>query len=64
MAELVYQFSHATDDRRRSGIICNATLVAVATIAVALRFASRRLKGARILWDDYMVVIALVRTFS
>ena len=36
-------------------------LTLLATIAVLLRFCARKIKNARIEWDDYLIVFALVR---
>lgn len=38
-------------------------LTLLATIAVLLRFYARKIKNARIEWDDYLIVFALVRRF-
>jgi hypothetical protein len=37
------------------------SLVALATIAVALRFVARKMAGSKLWWDDWILVIALVR---
>lgn len=38
------------------------SLVVAATFAVALRLVARRLSAAKYWWDDWMLVVALVRT--
>lgn len=35
-------------------------MIALSAIAVALRFASRRLSGVQLSWDDWLILIALV----
>ena len=47
--------------RSQSLIVVSSVLAVLASIAVALRFLARRLKGLRIWVDDYLIVIALVR---
>lgn len=51
---------HMNDDRRKDVVIAAVVCLAVAMIAVVLRFLSRRLAKARILWDDYMIIVGLV----
>lgn len=38
-------------------------VILVSTLAVALRFASRKLAGALLLFDDWTILIALVGSF-
>ncbi|MCJ1479168.1 hypothetical protein MMC13_007852 [Lambiella insularis] len=40
------------------------TLIVVATIAVTLRFAARRLSGVGLWWDDYLIVVSLVLSWG
>lgn len=39
-------------------------LTVLATVAVVLRFYSRRIKKVHLSWDDHSVVFALVGTFA
>ena len=40
-----------------------ATVLSIlATVAVILRFYARRIKKVHLSWDDYLVVLALVRS--
>lgn len=39
--------------------VCSV-MIALSAIAVALRFASRRLSGVQLSWDDWLILIALV----
>ena len=39
--------------------VCSV-MIALSAIAVGLRFASRRLSGVQLSWDDWLILIALV----
>ena len=60
-AQAQYQLDHVDESRanniRSSLIAC----LAIATIAVILRFVSRRMVTTSIRADDWMIVVALVR---
>jgi hypothetical protein len=60
-AEIRYQQLHIEDDRSPDVIASIAICLPAAYLAVALRFVSRRVAGAKLLWDDWLIVIALVR---
>ena len=50
---------------RQVQIVCvNSMLIFLSTLAVALRFVSRRVMKCRISMDDYVIVFALVCTMS
>ena len=53
-----YQLEH--DDRATKLISVNMVLAALAAIAVILRLCSRRVVRARIMADDYLIILALV----
>ena len=38
-----------------------AVLLGIATVAVALRLYARKISAAKIGWDDYLIIVALVR---
>ena len=40
------------------------SLVALATIAVVLRFVARKIAGSKLWWDDWILVVALVRKIT
>ncbi|KAI4193618.1 MAG: hypothetical protein LQ350_008233 [Teloschistes chrysophthalmus] len=58
--EVEYQLAHIRDDRSRELYASQSTCLALACIAVALKFVSRRLIKAKIMADDYMILFALV----
>lgn len=64
LASLQQQLLHANDDRRPEGLAWNTTFVVLATIAVLLRFASRKVAKAPYKSDDYMTVFGLVSYLS
>ena len=59
--EIAYQEAHITDNKAGSIIAASATCYAIGVVAVALRFLSRRLSKIRYEWDDWLVVLGLVR---
>lgn len=59
--ETAIQEAHIEDDRRLDLIIAVVVCLVAACFAVALRFVSRLLAKARLRWDDWMIVIGLVR---
>ena len=52
---------HTADDRRPQIIIIAVTCFTIATVAVILLFISRRLAKVQYGWDDWSVVVALIR---
>ena len=63
-AEIQYQLEHIHEDRSSDIVISHIVCMTLATVAVILRFTSRRLCKAAILADDYMILVALVRVIS
>ena len=61
-AEIEYEMSHIKDDRQKEMIVSSAICIAIAIIAVILRLVARRLSRAKIMADDYMIIVALVST--
>jgi len=59
-SEVQYQLEHIHQDRSRDIVVSHVICITLATVALVLRFASRRLCKAAILADDYMIIIALV----
>ena len=59
--ELQYQEEHKDDNRGPGILVSLAIMLAVAYIAVGLRFLSRRMIHARSSYDDWMMVVGLVR---
>ena len=55
------QLAHINDNRQATIVGLKVLLTALSTIAVALRLLSRRLVKAPFRYDDYAVVVALVR---
>lgn len=54
--------SNAYDQTRVPGLYAaTITLAVLQTIAVVARFAARRISAATLGWDDYTIVLALVR---
>lgn len=45
----------------RDQLIANTVLVAVSTLAIVLRFVSRRIRRSKIWWDDVCIVGSMVR---
>lgn len=59
-SEIQYQLDHIREDRSSDIVISHIICMTLATVAVILRFTSRRLCKAAILADDYMIIAALV----
>ena len=57
MTDLYYQ-SHQVQI-----YVVTALLLVIATVAVALRLAARRVSSAQFWWDDYTIIVALVLPF-
>ena len=61
-AEAQYQLDHINDSRVKDVLSSQIACFALATIAVILRFVSRRVSKIAIKADDWMIVVALVRS--
>ena len=59
--ELKYEILHKNDDRGPDLIAAYTACLALAYIAVTLRFISRRKSKNALLADDWTLVVALVR---
>lgn len=59
--ELLYEFEHINDNRGPDLIATYSICISLAYIAVILRFIARRAGRNALLWDDWMIVVALVR---
>ncbi|PVI02403.1 hypothetical protein DM02DRAFT_559798 [Periconia macrospinosa] len=58
-SDITYMMAHATEDRRPNFITANSICLALAVIAVALRFLSRSLARIPFQLDDWTIIIAL-----
>ena len=65
-AQIKYQLDHADEDRGGEVLAAIITVTVLASVGVMLRFMARYMKKAKLLWDDYLIVTALVcgRAFS
>lgn len=45
----------------RDQLIANTVLVALSTLAIGLRFLSRRIRQSKVWWDDACIVMSMVR---
>ncbi len=61
-SEIAYQTAHVADNRQANLIVASAVCLAVAYIAVALRFASRRVAHNTLGADDYAILAGLFFT--
>lgn len=59
-SDVSYQKSHVRDDRRPDIIVSHTICIALALIAVVLRFMSKRMRTMKVGWDDYMILAGLV----
>lgn len=59
-SEMQYQLDHIQDNRAPAFIACYATCLALAFIAVLLRFIARRISRASVLADDWWILVSLV----
>lgn len=62
-SEVQYQLNHINDNKSVEMVSSQICGMVVAFVAVALRLLSRRVGRVPILSDDYMIVVALVRTY-
>jgi len=60
-AEIRYQEDHINDNAVPNVIATNAACFSLAVIAVALRFACRRIKRIKYEADDWLILAGLVR---
>ena len=58
--DIAYQKEHIQDDRSNDIIVSHTICIAIASVAVILRFISRRVGNLKVSWDDYMIVAAFV----
>ena len=58
--EIKEEAAHIRDDRGGDMVASCVTCITAAIIAVILRLLARRLSKAKILADDYMIIVALV----
>ena len=59
--ELAYQMANIKDNRGPDILASAIVLAVLATVAVAFRLACRRFTKIAISWDDYLIIIGLVR---
>jgi len=62
-AEIEYELAHINQNRGPDMIVSSVICIALASVAVFLRFFARRLSRTQLWFDDYMMVLALVRKF-
>jgi hypothetical protein len=60
LAQIQYMEAHITDDKRPNLIAAFTVSIALAYIAVILRFVARRRRGVQLLADDWLIFVALV----
>ncbi|RAL14713.1 uncharacterized protein BO97DRAFT_441673 [Aspergillus homomorphus CBS 101889] len=48
----------------RDQLIANTVLVAVSTVAIVLRFVSRRIRHSKIWWDDICIIGSMLNTYG
>ncbi|KAL8995726.1 MAG: hypothetical protein Q9169_004584 [Polycauliona sp. 2 TL-2023] len=58
--EIAYQMANINDDRGQELLVSTIVLAVLATVAVILRFISRRVTKVAISWDDGLIVVGLV----
>jgi len=63
-AEIQYEIAHVHDDRGPDMVVSNVICISLACVAVLLRLIARRLSKAKIWFDDYMIVVALVKFYA
>lgn len=61
-ARLEYQHAHAYENKTPAFLASVSVVVTLATIGVALRLLARRLTTAKLGADDYVIILALVRS--
>ena len=61
LEEVDYEFQHRYDTRQEWIYGNIAFSLLLACTAVVLRFVARRKRGLKIAWNDYTIILALVR---
>ena len=61
--EIAHQLAHIKDDRTTEMRVAFTLNIILASVAVILRFVSRRIVRAKLQADDYTTMAALVRFF-
>lgn len=59
-----YQLAHPHDDRHRLCLAITIVTLVVAVLVTAVRLACRRKLKARLSYDDYTIIAAMVRFIS
>jgi hypothetical protein len=59
--EIQYQMSHQNEDRAADIVVSISVMLAVAYVSVLLRVVARRMGGASLQADDWMIMVGLVR---
>ncbi|KAL8919518.1 MAG: hypothetical protein Q9208_006710 [Pyrenodesmia sp. 3 TL-2023] len=62
--DIMYQMKNINDNRGPEIVVATVILAVLATLAVILRFACRRLTKLAVSWDDYLIVVGLVFTLA
>jgi hypothetical protein len=62
--EIQYQMSHQNEDRAADIVVSISVMLAVAYVSVLLRVVARRMGGAQLKADDWMIMVGLVRIFE
>lgn len=60
-AEAKYQLAHASEDTGGQELAAVVAVTILANVAVIARFISRKLVKVPLKWDDWAIVVALVR---
>lgn len=63
-AEIRYETAHIKDNRGPDMVVSTVICISLACIAVLLRLIARRLSKAKIWFDDYMIIVALVTPYA
>lgn len=59
-AEAAYQLAHIDESRVSDIVVSHIICLVIATVAIVMRFVSRKLNKTAIQADDWMIVAALV----
>ena len=59
--EFQSQLANVNANKQPQMVIASSVFIALSTIAVILRIWSRRIQALRLGWDDYLIVLSLVR---
>ena len=63
-AEIQYEVANIHDNRAPDLVVSTTVCLSLACVAVSLRLIARRLSKAKVWFDDYMIIVALVSTDS